>query len=380
MNDVICTAYLQHCGFRVNSRLLLLALSVYALFLWGDLTPRAEAASNLLRFGFTSSIFKNRNENDILAAMKVWAQTIANERGVGIDSDMKIYKSSQEAKKAVKEKRVDALILLLSEYATFPQGLLSGPYFRDETHGNTHTEFVLLSHRDGRIVSDIRSSFGGRPYNLFWFPAAQSIAFIARLGIGPRCSAFRDSSFPGPATTGDKGIRGESSRSSQCHGHNGTRRAVRYASRLAAWEGLADSPDCQVKAQRPDLIVLLGDIFEGHGPPGDHLVAAFKQLSAPLGIWAVSRNHEFHGRDKISLLEKSGFRLMLSGHTHGGQIWPFDYLVRNRYPLLEGRYEVEGMTVIVCRGTGTWGPRMRLWYPSEILRVTLRRKSNKGHD
>jgi len=69
---------------------------------------------------------------------------------------------------------------------------------------------------------------------------------------------------------------------------------------------------------------------------------------------------------------KAGVGLMLCGHTHGGQIWPFDYLVRSRYPLLEGRYEVDGMTVIVCRGTGTWGPRMRLWRPSEILRVTLR--------
>ncbi len=66
--------------------------------------------------------------------------------------------------------------------------------------------------------------------------------------------------------------------------------------------------------------------------------------------------------------------LMLSDHTHGGQIWPFDYLVRIRYPLLEGRYEVDGMTVIVCRGTGTWGPRMRFWRPSEILSVTLRTK------
>ena len=71
---------------------------------------------------------------------------------------------------------------------------------------------------------------------------------------------------------------------------------------------------------------------------------------------------------------KAGVDLMLSGHTHGGQIWPFDYLVRSRYPLLEGRYEIDGMTVIVCRGTGTWGPRMRLWRPSEILLVTLRRK------
>lgn len=73
----------------------------------------------------------------------------------------------------------------------------------------------------------------------------------------------------------------------------------------------------------------------------------------------------------------AGVGLMLCGHTHGGQIWPFDYLVQHSYPLLEGRYEVRGMTVIVCRGTGTWGPRMRLWYPGEILRVTLHGKGKR---
>jgi len=69
---------------------------------------------------------------------------------------------------------------------------------------------------------------------------------------------------------------------------------------------------------------------------------------------------------------RDGVGLMLSGHTHAGQIWPFGYFTRMQYPLLEGRYEVGGMTVIVCRGTGTWGPRMRLFRPSEMLRVTLR--------
>lgn len=64
--------------------------------------------------------------------------------------------------------------------------------------------------------------------------------------------------------------------------------------------------------------------------------------------------------------------LMLSGHTHAGQIWPFGYFAGIRYPLLEGRYDVSGMPVIVCRGTGTWGPRMRLFRPGEILLITLR--------
>jgi len=54
------------------------------------------------------------------------------------------------------------------------------------------------------------------------------------------------------------------------------------------------------------------------------------------------------------------------------QIWPMGYLVRLIYPLQGGRYEVNGMPVIVCRGTGTWGPRMRLWRPGEILQIKLR--------
>jgi predicted MPP superfamily phosphohydrolase len=72
----------------------------------------------------------------------------------------------------------------------------------------------------------------------------------------------------------------------------------------------------------------------------------------------------------------AGAGLMISGHTHNGQVWPFNYLVRLRYPLLGGRYEVSGMPVIVCRGTGTWGPRMRLWLPSEIVRIKLRARTH----
>jgi len=195
----------------------------------------------------------------------------------------------------------------------------------------------------------------------------------------------------------------------------------------------------EVNAQKPDMVVLLGDILEGHGPFHKPLIPVFRKLSAPLGIWAVPGNHEAYGNYEVALrlMEEAGFQvlcnqwveirpgfvvagvedltiarrqgkaphqvaktledrppgttvllshtpwqveaaaragtdLMLCGHTHGGQIWPFGYLVRLVYPLLAGEYHVNGMTVIVCRGTGTWGPRMRLWHPGEILRVTLR--------
>lgn len=68
----------------------------------------------------------------------------------------------------------------------------------------------------------------------------------------------------------------------------------------------------------------------------------------------------------------SGAGLMLSGHTHAGQIWPFGEIVRRFYPYLAGRFEVEGMTLIVSRGTGSWGPPMRLWAPGEMILITLR--------
>jgi len=68
----------------------------------------------------------------------------------------------------------------------------------------------------------------------------------------------------------------------------------------------------------------------------------------------------------------AGVDLMLNGHTHGAQIWPAHYLVRLSFPHLAGVRQIGGMTQVVCRGAGRWGPPMRLFAPSEIYRVTLR--------
>jgi len=67
-----------------------------------------------------------------------------------------------------------------------------------------------------------------------------------------------------------------------------------------------------------------------------------------------------------------GVDLMLSGHTHGGQIWPFNYLVQRQFPRYMGEYKVGQMALVVSRGAGGWGPRMRLWQPGEIVKLTLR--------
>jgi predicted MPP superfamily phosphohydrolase len=68
-----------------------------------------------------------------------------------------------------------------------------------------------------------------------------------------------------------------------------------------------------------------------------------------------------------------GAGLMLSGHTHGGQVWPFTWFVRLVYPHVLGRYTIGTMTWIVSRGTGFWGPPMRLFRRAEIVRITLHR-------
>lgn len=68
---------------------------------------------------------------------------------------------------------------------------------------------------------------------------------------------------------------------------------------------------------------------------------------------------------------QAGFDLQLSGHTHGGQFWPWKYLVPLQQPYVAGLHRHERMWVYVSRGTGYWGPPMRLGAPSEITRIRL---------
>jgi len=69
--------------------------------------------------------------------------------------------------------------------------------------------------------------------------------------------------------------------------------------------------------------------------------------------------------------EPFGVGLQLSGHTHGGQLWPFSLLVKLQQPFNAGLYQHRGAQVYVSRGTGYWGPPMRLGAPSEITHVRL---------
>ena len=72
---------------------------------------------------------------------------------------------------------------------------------------------------------------------------------------------------------------------------------------------------------------------------------------------------------KLAIQAKSA--LFLCGHTHGGQIFPFHYLVRLEQPFLDGVHYVKKMAIYVSRGMGTWGLPYRFKAPSEITIVKL---------
>lgn len=68
-----------------------------------------------------------------------------------------------------------------------------------------------------------------------------------------------------------------------------------------------------------------------------------------------------------------GIDLQLSGHTHGGQIWPFGYIVTLQQPTLDGLTPVGDVPVFTTRGVGAWGPPVRVLAPPEVPIITLRR-------
>jgi predicted MPP superfamily phosphohydrolase len=67
----------------------------------------------------------------------------------------------------------------------------------------------------------------------------------------------------------------------------------------------------------------------------------------------------------------AGFDLQLSGHTHGGQFWPWNLFVRLQQPFTAGLHRLNDLWVYISRGTGYWGPPKRLGAPSEITRLRL---------
>ncbi len=108
-----------------------------------------------------------------------------------------------------------------------------------------------------------------------------------------------------------------------------------------------------------------GRLLPGHGPD---LVAALAGVDPESPVVLLA-----HQPKQVAQTVASGVDLQLSGHTHGGQIWPFRYLVRLDQPVVSGLSRHGNRTQLyTSRGTGFWGPPLRIFAPSEITVLTLR--------
>lgn len=118
---------------------------------------------------------------------------------------------------------------------------------------------------------------------------------------------------------------------------------------------IAGVPDAYAACSHPDLNINLSRTLDG-----SHM----KQFRLLLS----------HTPEIVNSISSFNFQLMLSGHTHGGQIFPFHLFVKKANKFLSGDYDVNGIKLHVSPGAGTWGPSMRLLAPSEIAVIDLLKK------
>lgn len=196
-----------------------------------------------------------------------------------------------------------------------------------------------------------------------------------------------------------------------------------------------------VNELRPDIVVSTGDLFDGFLPMMGPYVEVLKSIRATEGAFAVSGNHEVYAglEEAMTLTEAAGFcnlrnrlvilnsgialvgvedpaspdqadeprllgavdakrftvllkhrpdieeksigkfDLQLSGHTHGGQIFPFHLLAKLIYRAHVGLSVVGSRQFLyLSRGTGSWGPQMRLLAPPEITCFELIHGRHQG--
>jgi predicted MPP superfamily phosphohydrolase len=125
----------------------------------------------------------------------------------------------------------------------------------------------------------------------------------------------------------------------------------------------------------PGLLVIgLNDIEaqctpfrELHAPPDDFP----KLLAAGPGV--RTKVLLYHKPVFVDRIAELGVDLMLAGHTHGGQLWPFGHWSKWTYQYLSGLHRVGGLVLHVCPGVGCAGPPLRVGAPREITVLTLRR-------
>lgn len=153
-----------------------------------------------------------------------------------------------------------------------------------------------------------------------------------------------------------------------------------YYSEAQGWVDLMDELGWEPLRNRHLLLERGGDTLvvagvddvtaESSGLPGHraHLAGALDGADPDLPVLLLAHQPKF-----VDRAAAAGIDLQLSGHTHGGQIWPFHHLVRLDQPVLAGLSRHGTRTLLyTSRGTGFWGPPFRVFAPSEITLLVLR--------
>ncbi|MDN3264211.1 metallophosphoesterase [Streptomyces sp. CSDS2] len=153
-----------------------------------------------------------------------------------------------------------------------------------------------------------------------------------------------------------------------------------YYSEAQGWVDLMDELGWEPLRNRHLLLERGGDTLvvagvddvtaESSGLAGHraHLAGALDGADPGLPVLLLAHQPKF-----VYRAAAAGIDLQLSGHTHGGQIWPFHHLVRLDQPALAGLSRHGTRTLLyTSRGTGFWGPPFRVFAPSEITLLVLR--------
>jgi len=131
------------------------------------------------------------------------------------------------------------------------------------------------------------------------------------------------------------------------------------------------SPSGTAPAQGGTPLVLAGvtDYSAGHFDPAHRSDPEAALQGAPMN--AAVRVLLAHQPRSAPAAAKAGFDLQLSGHTHGGQFYPWNLFVRFQQPFTAGLHKLQNLWVYTSRGTGYWGPPKRFGAPSEITALRL---------
>jgi hypothetical protein len=117
------------------------------------------------------------------------------------------------------------------------------------------------------------------------------------------------------------------------------------------------------------MVAGVTDYSAGRYAPSHQSDPAKAVSEAPDCDFKIMLAHQPRSAPSVS---KTGVDLQLSGHTHGGQFFPWNLVVPLFHPVPPGLHRYNGMWVYVSRGSGYWGPPYRLGAPSEITLLTLR--------